>query len=229
MSVSLDTSAALREHAGAAWGALLTHEFPVRLAAATLPEASFRFYVAQNLLYLPEYARVIAFAAARSADSAGLGEHTESLINIVSTEIPQNRRLLEAISAIAAEPTPGEDVKAPATVAYTSWLLAVAATGSTLDIAAAILPCAWSYGDIAAGLVSEASDHPVYSEWLGFFASAEYRAVVDRQRAAFDAELAAQDDAGRARLADIFLMGCRLEKSFWDQGLAMQHWDDVAG
>ncbi|WNM24073.1 thiaminase II [Demequina capsici] len=224
----LGSSHEMRDAAGVAWTALLTHGFPVALADATLPPERFRFYVSQNLLYLPEYARVIAFAAARSADGAELAEHTESLVNIVATELPQNRRLLDAISQLAPTAMPGEGVKAPATLAYTSWLLSTAATGTSLDIAAAILPCAWSYGEIARGLVGGAAEHPVYTEWLRFFASDEYDAVVVRQRAAFDAALATQDDDARARLADIFLMGCRLERSFWDQGLAMQHWDDVA-
>lgn len=222
------STAELRDHAGQAWTALLGHEFPARLADASLEPARFRFYVAQNLLYLPEYARVIAFGAARSADDAALEERTAELVNIVSTEIPTNRSLLAAIAELAPEATPGETVKAPATLAYTSWLLSIAATGTPLDIAAAILPCAWSYGDIASGLVEGAAEHPVYAEWLRFFASAEYAAVVDLQRAGLDTALEGLDEAGRARVADIFVTGCRLEKGFWDQGLAMDHWDDVA-
>src|SRR4051794_29381991 len=44
--------------------------FNAELAAGTLAPERFRFYIAQDALYLGEYARVLALAAARDPDAA---------------------------------------------------------------------------------------------------------------------------------------------------------------
>lgn len=222
------TTAALRELAMPVWSTMVGHEFPRALATGVLPPERFRFYISQNLLYLPEYARMIAAAASRSQDLASLVEYSEALANIVFTEIPENERLRAAIESIAGPAGELEStVMAPATVAYTSWLLSVAATGDAADVSAALLPCAWSYGELARALQPEVVDHPVYAAWIGFFASDAYDAVVQRLRAAFDRDLPGFTEAKRERLAAIFVMGCRMERQFWDQGLDGGHWPDL--
>lgn len=222
------TTAQLRELALPIWETMVGHEFPRQLATGVLPPERFRFYISQNILYLPEYGRMIAAAASRSQSPAELAEYTAALANIVGTEIPENERLRAAIVELAGPPTPLErDIMAPATVAYTSWLLAVAATGDAADVSAALLPCAWSYGELARQLQPITVPHPVYTQWIAFFASEAYDAVVRRLRAAFDRDLPGFGEAKRARLAEIFLMGCRLERQFWDQGLSGRHWPDL--
>lgn len=221
------TSAQLREHAMPVWETLIAHPFPAGIADATLAPERLRFYLAQNLRYLPDYARMIAVAASCSVDDASLQEFTAALVNIVSVEIPENRRLHAAISELSGEPFALDDVVAPATAAYTSWLLATAATGDAVDIAAALLPCAWSYGEIARTHAPTAVQHPVYTQWLAFFASDDYAAVVDRLIVAFDRDLATASEAKRERLAELFVTGCRMERQFWDQAFARSHWPDL--
>ncbi|MFT4305398.1 MAG: hypothetical protein QM604_00750 [Microbacterium sp.] len=224
------STAQLREHALPVWQALVGHEFPRRLATGVLPPERFRFYISQNILYLPAYARMIASAASRSNGLAELADHTASLVNIVETEIPENLRLLSAIEALAGPASAAErDVMAPATLAYTSWLLAVAATGDTADVSAALLPCAWSYGELARALRPITVAHPVYAQWIAFFASDSYDAVVRRLRDGLDVLLPGFAETKRTRLADIFLTGCRMERQFWDQGLSGRHWPELEG
>jgi thiaminase/transcriptional activator TenA len=221
------TTAELRSSVGSLWNALIEHPFPAGLADATLPLERFRFYVTQNLLYLPDYARMLAVGASRSRDGVVLDEYTEALVNIVKVEIPQNELMLANVVDLAGAGAPAEAVPAPATVAYTSWLLSVAANGDANDIAAALLPCAWSYGEIARRRIADAVAHPVYSGWLEFFASAGYDAVVTALRDSFDRELRAMPEPARERAAGIFLTGCRLERQFWDQGFSGATWPDL--
>jgi thiaminase/transcriptional activator TenA len=223
------TSAEFRDHADVVWEPLVHHEFPRQLAAGVLPPERFRFYVTQNLLYLPDYARMLAAGAARSQDDRTLAEFTRALVNIVDVEIPQNQRLRDAIVALAGPVPEVEAGRAPATVAYTSWLSALAGSGDAVDIAAALLPCAWSYGEIARHLADTVVDHPVYTDWIAFFAAPEYAAVVQGLRSSFDRDLADCSERKRRRLADIFVTGCRLERQFWDQGLHATLWPDQHG
>lgn len=221
------TTADLRDQAGALWTDLLDHPFPRGLAEASVPVAQFRFYVAQNLCYLPDYARMLATAAARSRDDAGLAHFSAALANIVDVEIPQNRRMLARAAELAGPCVDTDLEPAPATVAYTSWLLAVAARGDADDIAAALLPCAWSYGEIAAGLIGSAVPHPVLHEWVAFFATPSYAAVVAELRSGFDDRLAQLGADARRRAAATFRTGCRLERRFWDQAATGEQWADL--
>ncbi|MBZ5739493.1 TenA family protein [Nocardioides mangrovi] len=217
----------LRDGVGGLWADLLDHAFPRGMAEGRVPMSRFRFYVAQNLCYLPDYARMLATAAARSRDDAGLVHFSAALANIVDVEIPQNREMLADAEKLAGPCVATDLEPAPATVAYTSWLLAVAARGDADDIAAALLPCAWSYGEIATGLIADSVQHPLYQGWLDFFAAPAYAAVVDDLRDAFDRRLSVLPDDARRRAAETFRTGCRLERQFWDQARDGAQWPDL--
>src|SRR5262249_46583085 len=108
------------------WQSLHEHAFLTELAAGTLPEEKFRFYVEQNLMYLREYSGAIALGAATSRDDVELQAFAAALTNIVEVEIPENEaRLQEAIDLGAAD-RGGTLAMAPANLAYTSYLISAA-------------------------------------------------------------------------------------------------------
>lgn len=209
------------------WASLHAHPFLRELAAGTLPLERFRFYLEQNLLYLPEYARVIALGAARAGDPDELARFSVALANIVENEIPKDRELLAQVTELGAEERGGAWPAAPGTLAYTSYLLSTAYGAGPLEIMTAIMPCAWSYGEIAARLRGEIRPHPVYSSWVGFFDSDEYRALLADMRAQLDAMGSDVDPARRGRLREIFDMSGRLEHGFWDMSYGMIQWPDL--
>ena len=208
------------------WEALGEHPFLRELAAGELAPECFRFYLEQNLIYLPEYARAIALGAARSADRSQLTSLTAALENIVATEIPENEALLSRVIELGAADRGGAREAAPATLAYTSYLLATAFSGGTLEVMTAIMPCAWSYGEIARKLIGDAAPHPVYNAWLSFFASPAYAELIAGMQRDLDA-LAAQRDAEVPRLAAVFRTGARLERGFWDMAYGLERWPDT--
>src|SRR3989304_1445616 len=57
--------------------------------------------------------------------------------------------------AMGAADRGGALMMAPANVAYTSYMQALALRGGPLEIMAALLPCAWSYVEIAERLAGE--------------------------------------------------------------------------
>lgn len=202
------------------WGSLASHGFVRGMADGTLPAESYQFYVEQNLLYLPQYARAIALAVARSRTAEELSEHTASLVNIVDVEIPQNEELLRLTRSLTGSTAPRATRMAPGCRNYTSYLLAVAASGDATDIATLIMPCAWSYGEIARSYQGRVAEHPVYTAWFDFFSSDEYAQLVLRMRRKLDADAAALSEARRAELREIFTTASELELGFWDMALA---------
>ncbi len=223
----MTTCERLRVNCAPVWESLHAHPFIRELAAGTLPLESFRFYVEQNLLYLPEYARAIAIGAAKARDANALRAFAAELTNITESEIPENRELLRRAVELGAEDRGGSACMAPATFAYTGFLVSTATKEGAAGIMAAIVPCTWSYGDISSRLIAKGlvHDHPVYGEWIRFFGSPEYGQIVDRMRAHFDA---IAEDADESRLAEIFTMSTRLERGFWDMAYGLEQWPDVS-
>src|ERR1700683_1453716 len=158
----METSQAFRNQCDGVWTGLHAHPFLAELARGTLPLDRFRFFIEQDLMYLPAFARCMAAGAAKSATDAELEFFTRQLDGIIRLEIPSNRRLLDHVVGLGAEDRGGSRGMAPANVAYTSFLLATAASGGPLEITAAILPCSWSSIAIATGLKVGIAEHPVY-------------------------------------------------------------------
>jgi thiaminase/transcriptional activator TenA len=171
----------------------------------------------------------MALGAAKSGTEAELEFFTRQLDGIIRLEIPSNRRLLDQVIGLGAEDRGGSLGMAPANVAYTSFLLATAAAGGPLEITAAILPCSWSYIEIARGLKGELVEHPVYSDWVGFYLQEEEADLVINMRETFD-EMTGREvmsDDRRDRLAEIFTMSSRLEGMFWEMAYTLDQWPDL--
>jgi thiaminase/transcriptional activator TenA len=222
-------SESLRLKCDRIWAGLRAHPFLGELARGILPLDRFRFFIEQDLLFLPAFARCMAVGAAKSDGPEELEFFARQLDGIIRLEIPSNRRLLDRLVSLGAEDRGGSLAMAPANLAYTSFLLATAAAGGTLEITAAILPCSWSYVEIARSLKGELAEHPVYSEWVGFYLQEEEADLVLNMRETFDAmarEAELSEDR-RRRLAEIFMMSSRLEGMFWEMAYTMNQWPDL--
>jgi thiaminase/transcriptional activator TenA len=208
---------------------LHSHPFLRELAKGVLPLEKFRFFIEQDLLYLPEFARCMAMGAAKSQNEAELEFFSKELAGTISLEIPSNRRLLDRLLQLGADDRGGALGMGPANVAYTSHLLATAGQGGPLEIVAAILPCAWSYVAIAGSLADQLADHPVYSEWVGFYLTDEVSDLVRVMRETFDsmARHADLNPQREQRLGDIFAMSSRLEGAFWQMAYTLDQWPDL--
>ena len=95
---------------------------------------------------------------------------------------------------------------------------------------AALLPCAWSYVEIA-GRLAEAggTDHEVYADWVGYFTLPSNVEMVAAMRADFD-RLAIEGELGaakRAELGEIFATSSRLERGFWEMAYRHEQWPDL--
>lgn len=220
----------MRGDCDAIWTGLHAHPFLRELAAGTLPLEKFRYFLEQDNFYLDGYARCLALGAAKSRNDTELRYFTTDLRTVLEAELPSNHRLLAQITEMGAADRGGARAMAPATVAYSSYMEAVASRGGSLEIMAALLPCAWSYIEIAARLRRENdTDHPVYGGWIAFFSLPENVEMVADMRRDFDALSAAEGlTAGRREeLGRIFATSSRLEHGFWEMAYAMERWFDL--
>jgi thiaminase (transcriptional activator TenA) len=220
MPTTLSPSKDLRARCDRIWQGLHAHPFITELAAGTLPMDKFRFFLEQDNLYLQDYARCLAMGAAKSRNEDELRYFITDLNQVVERELPSNRELLGRVTAMGAEDRGGSVGMAPANVAYTSYMRSLAMHGGPLEIMASLLPCAWSYVEIATALADETDhDHPVYGDWVGYFSLPENVEMVSDMRADFD-RLVEEEASSGARREEI-------ERIFGEMAYTLEQWPDL--
>ena len=204
--------------------AILEHPFVVGIGRGDLDVERFKFYVAQDYVYLIDYARALALGAARAPELEVMSWFAGLLDETLNTEMELHRGYCAqfGISREELEATQA----APTTVAYTSYLLRVASQGSFGELAASLLPCQWGYWEIGDHLARQgAPGHaPLYAEWVGMYASDEFRDLALHLRALTDAIGSVASPAEQAAMEAAYVTSLRLERQFWDMAWKLERW-----
>jgi len=200
------------------WPAYAEHEFVRRLGDGTLPEACFRRYLVQDYLFLIHFARAYALAAYKATAVEDIREAAAMATAIVDVEmrlhVEQCARWGLSERQMAAAP------EAPATLAYTRYVLEAGLAGDLLDLHVALAPCVVGYAEIAARLSPDCARGNPYAEWIESYAGAEYQDIARAAVARLDR--LAESRGGEVRfpaLSETFRTATRLEADFWSTGL----------
>src|SRR6476646_1751524 len=208
-------SACLHERGKPAWAAATSHPMVREIAAGTLSPGTFRRYFEQNILYLGDYARAIGLIIGKAPDLAAAEVLSRFLRQITGTEIPANLAFLERLGG-SPNGAEAADGMLPTTYAYTRHLLYTSAQGTCAEGLTAVLPCQWSYGELAGPLMAARPADPIYADWIALFGDDDYEALVGETTALLD-RLVDPDDAARvASLSKIFERSISYERAFWD-------------
>jgi thiaminase (transcriptional activator TenA) len=113
---------------------------------------------------------------------------------------------------------------APTTLAYTSYLLAVAYGGSFPEALGALLPCYWIYWQVGKTLLDKGSPEPLYQRWIDTYGGEEFGAIVAEVLALTDRVGAALNERERERMTRQFVTTSRYEWMFWEMGYRQEHW-----
>lgn len=206
------------------WAEYHTHPFVRGIADGTLDEEKFRYYMAQDYLYLIDYAKVFAIGVAKARDPETMRLFAGYVHQILDGEMDIHKGYMQRLG-IPLE----EAERAPVALdnlSYTSYMLRVAYDEGPAEIAAAILSCALSYEYIAKEIVARdpaAADHPFYGEWVRGYADPGYAAsnqvLVDlTERLTRD-----YSEAQLEHLTEIFIACSRYEGAFWDMAWEMRN------
>lgn len=214
----------LRRAAGRDWRDYVEHDFVLRLADGSLPEASFRHYLVQDYLFLIQFARAWALAGYKAATLEELRAAGAAMSGIVDVEMGLHVRYCAGWgldeAAMAATP------EASATLAYTRYVLERGMAGDLLDLQVALAPCIVGYAEIGCRLQAWSGRQRAgnrYDAWIEMYAGAEYQAVAQAAMTAL--EHSAQRRGGESRFADLaasFAVATRLEAKFWQMGLDLE-------
>ena len=204
--------------------AVLEHPFVQGIGQGDLDVERFKFYVAQDYVYLIDYARALALGAARAPQLEVMSWFAGLLDETLNTEMELHRGYCArfGISREELEATKA----APTTVAYTGYLLRVASQGSFSELAASLLPCQWGYWEIGEHLarLGAPAHAPLYAEWVGMYSADEFRDLALHLRALTDALGNVASPAEQAAMEAAYVTSLRLERQFWDMAWNLETW-----
>ena len=206
---------------GETWHSYTRHDFVLRLADGTLPEAAFRHYLIQDYMFLLHFSRAWGLAIYKSDTLAEMRRAQGLVAATLDVEIGLHIDYCRGwgidVAAMQAAP------EAMATTAYTRFVLDRGAAGDRLDLEVALAPCVVGYAEIAAEQMAANTtklDGTPYKSWLDMYAGAEYQARAAEAKAALDEQFARRGGEGRfPALAASFAAATRLEAEFWQMGL----------
>ena len=208
-------SAELREAAAPVWEAQIAHPFVRGIGDGTLPEDKFRFYVRQDYLFLIDYGRLLALAAARAPRLEWMRRFSALAQSVLETEMDLHREFA-ARWGVSTEQLESERT-ASATDAYCDFLLRTASLGDFSELVAALLPCMWGYAEIGQRLAAEGlPDHERYAEWIAMYASSEFGQLAAWCRELTDAAADEVAGPGRRRMHAAFRASSEHEIAFWE-------------
>jgi thiaminase (transcriptional activator TenA) len=180
----------------------LAHPFLCRLGDGSLSREIFAGYVAQDAFFLESFARAYALALARSSDTATLLALADLLAGVrEELGLHASYAARWGIDMAGVEPS-------SATLAYTDFLLATAATGTLGMVFAAMTPCMRLYAWLGASLDANAAGP--YAEWVQTYADPSFEALACRLERLLDE----QADDGAA-VAAVYRRAMRLELAFF--------------
>jgi len=208
-------SGELHERGKPVWAAAISHPMVKQIGEGTLPHPTFRRYFEQNVLYLNDYARSIGFIVGKTSDWDAADVLSRFLRQIVGTEIPANIAFLSRLGG-SPDTTSGTSAMTPTTYAYTRHLLSTCAQGSCEEGLAAVLPCQWSYGELARPLMDSPPADEVYADWIAMFGNDAYASLVDETTGLLDRLAESADSVSVGRLSAIFDRSVSYEVEFWD-------------
>jgi thiaminase/transcriptional activator TenA len=207
---------------GALYRRILDLPFNRELAAGTLSRERFQFYMTQDALYLTQYARALAVAAAKAPDI----ESMQFFAKASETALVVERALhggffakfgIDPKDAAAAEPS-------PICYGYTNFLLATALQDGYAALVAAILPCFWIYWEVGNHIAAKARPDNPYRAWIDTYSDPGFGEAVKTAIALCDSAAAGASAAEARTMLEKFKRSAQFEWMFWDSAYKREAW-----
>lgn len=190
------------------------HAFVQGIAKQSLTSEQVVFYVAQDRAYLQSYLQICGLGIAKAQTREDIRFFSQIISAIVKEEQSSHIALLTSVGAneedLARYPL------AQTSQAYINHMKTFAYEGRLPDLLAALLPCPWTYYDLAKRILEEyvIEDSHSFAEWIYFYASES--AMTDMMRKRLDELIEDLPLLEQERLYVAFEQSCRWEWEFWE-------------
>jgi thiaminase (transcriptional activator TenA) len=205
-------------------GEVLRHPFVAGLVEGSLEREAFRRFLEQDRLFLEDFGRALALAAARAAASGDV----RLLCGLASEALDVERELHERLGGALGIRDGGGAVASPTCLAYGSFLVRAAAVGGPGDAVAALAPCYLMFREVGGRLAAQGSPDPLYADWIGTYDGRAFAAATARYEAACERVIEGLAPRERASALAHALTAARYEWMFWESALAGERWPGPA-
>ena len=200
------------------YDAILRHPFIVGLADGSLDVEKFKFYIAQDHMYLDRYVRALAVLAAKMPNISELQMFIRHIMNAINVERELHSKLTKLLNIDI-----NRYIMSPTNTAYTNYLLAEVYSKPYYEAMAAILPCYWIYERVGRHLAEVAREtRGEYRLWISVYSSPEYAESVREVLNVINSL-----ELTREQLADMvkaFRLAAVYEYLFWDSAYRLEQW-----
>lgn len=199
------------------WDGYFNHPFIKELAEGTLPKEKFKNYLIQDYLYLKEYAKVFALGVVKSETVKEMNFFNAGVVGILEDEAAVHIKYLSdfGINKDDLENYHTHIVNS----SYVSYMQAVGLQGGLKEIAATILPCAWSY-NLIGKYIEEKYESKMegnfYYPWIQSYSSKEFTEGTNLWIDYVDMHAEKCSEAEKKKLIEIFVKSSIYEMQFWD-------------
>ncbi len=211
----------LRSDADAIWERLLEHPFVTELYRGELPRSKFDFYLLHDYHYLITAMKNFGILAARTPAVDDMRAVIEILHLEAKSEYEGYEAFLHRLGYSIEDAAAREPI--PIAISYGSYLLATSALGSYAEAITAVLPCFWSYGEIADRHQDKLADNEneLYTHWAAVYTTDPYRSLVDKIKGLVNR---AAENCPYETLLRAFTTSSRYEYLFWDAVYTGEQW-----
>jgi len=193
----------------------LDHPVVRGIGVGDLDEGRFRNWLVQDYLFLLDYVRLFALAAARAPDLEALGRLVDLAYSTLHDELALHRAYAAQFGIAEADMELAP--KSRTCAAYTDFLLRTAASADFAETVAALLPCMWGYSEIGRALAAAgAPAEPRYRQWVEAYADPAFAALAAWCAALLDRVTDGAGEAVRRRCERAFVTSLEHELAFWD-------------
>ena len=217
----MKVSERLRKDADDVWEKIIEHPFVVELYSGTLPMEKFRFYILQDYNYLIASIKNFSIISSK-ADSIDAMKEVTEIVHIESvSELKGYEEFLGKLGYTIDDARNIEPI--PITVSYANFLLSTSSLKSYAESIASVLPCFWSYAEIAEHHKNklEKNKNRSYIDWASVYLSEPYVNLVKKIRRLVDES---GETVSYEMLKKTFITASKYEYMYWDAVYNMDTW-----
>lgn len=211
----------LRRDTDDVWQRLIEHPFVTELYSGDLPRDTFTFYILHDYHYLTAAMKNFSIIASKAPTVDEMRAVIDILHMEAESEYEGYQAFLERLGYTLQDTAALEPI--PVSVSYGSYLLSTSALQSYDEAITAVLPCFWSYADIADyhGDKLSGNDSQLYRDWAAVYDTDTYQDLVDEMKHLVNR---AADRSPYEDLLQVFTTASRYEYLFWDAVYNRQEW-----
>ncbi len=198
---------------------IITHPFNKELAAGTLKQEKFKFYISQDAIYIGEYSRALAALAAKSPSHGEMLEFISFAKEGLEIERELHDHFMEAFQIKKAEDS------SLVTEAYANFLLSSVAFKSYEEALAALLPCFWLYNEVAINIRENAASNNPYQKWIDTYSGVEFDQTTERLKNITNQLGHEAGEKLRNLMKYQFSRSAMYEWLFWNNAYHLKFWD----